>query len=179
MRKPSGGKRASLPRFEPAAFRIHIRSVAVGPSSQTDLPSVICYGQEKERKTTSAHCLHCYSWVATHVIQKFPIAPDINPTSLSESLILPPVGREKQREISFQEIYTLSFLRRQHNGWSPNMLHAGASNNKPVFSFLYISNEMQLYTIYLFLENCSIRFGWYFHPSSGAHITVFTVSGTC
>ena len=34
-------------------------------------------------------------------------------------------------------------------------------------------------TIYLFLENCSTRFGWYFHPSSGAHITVFTVSSTC
>jgi len=38
---------------------------------------------------------------------------------------------------------------------------------------------MQPYTIYLFLENCSTCFGWYLHPSSGAHKIVFTVSGTC
>ena len=30
-----------------------------------------------------------------------------------------------------------------------------------------------------FLENCSTCFGWYLHPSSGAHTTVFTVSDTC
>ena len=41
------------------------------------------------------------------------------------------------------------------------------------------SNKMQHYTVYLFLENCSTCFGRYLHPSSGAHITVFTVSGTC
>ena len=46
-------------------------------------------------------------------------------------------------------------------------------------TFWYISNEMQHYTVYLFLENCSTCFGWYLHPSSGAHTTVFTVSGTC
>ena len=38
---------------------------------------------------------------------------------------------------------------------------------------------MQLYTVYLFLENCSTCFGWYIHPSSGAHTTVSTASGTC
>jgi len=38
---------------------------------------------------------------------------------------------------------------------------------------------MQLYIVYLFLENCPTYFGWYLHPSSGAHTTVFTVSGTC
>ena len=50
-----------------------------------------------------------------------------------------------------------------------------------IYSFRYIriSNKMQRYTAYLFLENCSTRFGWYLHPSSGAHTTVFTVSGTC
>ena len=41
--------------------------------------------------------------------------------------------------------------------------------------FRYISNKMQ----HLFLENCTTRFGWYLHPPSGAHITVFTASGTC
>ena len=40
-------------------------------------------------------------------------------------------------------------------------------------------NEMQLYTVYLFLENYPTFFGWYLHPSSGAHTTVVTVSGTC
>ena len=38
---------------------------------------------------------------------------------------------------------------------------------------------MQLYIVYLFLENCSTCFGWYLHPSLGAHTTVFTVSVTC
>ena len=38
---------------------------------------------------------------------------------------------------------------------------------------------MQHYTIYLFLENCSAFFGWYIHPSSGAHTTVCTESGIC
>jgi len=27
--------------------------------------------------------------------------------------------------------------------------------------------------------NCSTCFGWYFHPSSGAHTTVSTASGIC
>ena len=31
---------------------------------------------------------------------------------------------------------------------------------------------MQLYTVHLFLENCSTCFGWYLHPSSEAHTTV-------
>jgi hypothetical protein len=38
---------------------------------------------------------------------------------------------------------------------------------------------MQHYTVYLFLENCSTCFGWYLHPSSGAHTTIFTICGTC
>ena len=45
-------------------------------------------------------------------------------------------------------------------------------------SFWYISNKMQHYTVYLFPENCPTCFGWYLHPSSGAHTTVFIVSGT-
>jgi hypothetical protein len=38
---------------------------------------------------------------------------------------------------------------------------------------------MQRYTVYLHLENRSTRFGWYFHPSSGAHTTISTASGIC
>ena len=47
-----------------------------------------------------------------------------------------------------------------------------------LYSFWHISNKMQHYTVYLFLKNCSTCFAWYLHPSSGAHTTVFTVSGT-
>ena len=41
------------------------------------------------------------------------------------------------------------------------------------------SETIKLATIYcLFISaNCSTCFGWYLHPSSGAHITVSTVSG--
>jgi hypothetical protein len=42
-----------------------------------------------------------------------------------------------------------------------------------------ISNKMQRYTVYLYLQNYSTCFGWYFHPSSGAHITVSTASVIC
>ena len=41
------------------------------------------------------------------------------------------------------------------------------------YSFWYISNKMQHYTVYLFLENCSTCFGWYLHPSSGAHTQLY------
>ena len=37
---------------------------------------------------------------------------------------------------------------------------------------------MQRYTVYLYLETASTCFGWYLHPSSGAHTTVSTASGT-
>ena len=39
------------------------------------------------------------------------------------------------------------------------------------------SNKMQPYTV--LSVNCSTCFGWYLHPSSGAHTTVSTASGTC
>ena len=39
---------------------------------------------------------------------------------------------------------------------------------------------MQRYTVYeVFISgNCSTCFGWYLNPSSGAHVTVITASGT-
>jgi hypothetical protein len=33
---------------------------------------------------------------------------------------------------------------------------------------------MRLYTVYYISVNCSTCFGWYLHPSSGAHVTVIT-----
>ena len=48
-----------------------------------------------------------------------------------------------------------------------------------IFIFRYISNKMQRYTVYLFMGKCSKCFGWYLHPSSGAHTTVSTASCTC
>ena len=40
------------------------------------------------------------------------------------------------------------------------------------------SNNMRLYTLHYISVNCSTCFGWYLHPSLGAHITVITASGT-
>jgi len=36
---------------------------------------------------------------------------------------------------------------------------------------------MRLYTVNYISVDCSTCFGWLFHPSSGAHITVITASG--
>jgi len=47
------------------------------------------------------------------------------------------------------------------------------------YILLYISNKMQRHTGLFISGNCSTCFGWYLHPSSGAHTTVSTASGIC
>jgi len=37
--------------------------------------------------------------------------------------------------------------------------------------------DVTIYSLFI-SANCSTCFGWYLHPSSGAHVTVSTVSGT-
>jgi hypothetical protein len=53
-------------------------------------------------------------------------------------------------------------------GWAPNSI--------PVYS--YIQQDATLQSLFI-SGNCSTYFGWYFHPSSGAHTTVSTASGIC
>jgi hypothetical protein len=43
---------------------------------------------------------------------------------------------------------------------------------------IYIQQDATLHSL-LISGNCSTCFGWYFHPSSGAHTTVSTASGIC
>jgi hypothetical protein len=51
-----------------------------------------------------------------------------------------------------------------------------APNSIPIYS--YIQQDATLHGLFI-SGNCSICFGWYFHPSSGAHTTVSTASGIC
>jgi hypothetical protein len=51
-------------------------------------------------------------------------------------------------------------------GWAPNSIP------------IYIQQDATLHSLFI-SGNCSTCFGWYFHPSSGAHITVSTASGIC
>jgi hypothetical protein len=44
--------------------------------------------------------------------------------------------------------------------------------------YVYIQQEATLHGLFI-SGNCSKCFGWYFHPSSGAHTTVSTASGIC
>ena len=46
------------------------------------------------------------------------------------------------------------------------------TSSGPCTVSLYLLIYFQHDTVYLFLENCSICFGWYLHPSSGARTTV-------
>src|SRR5215475_10153085 len=46
----------------------------------------------------------------------------------------------------------------------------------PIYS--YIQQDATLHSLFI-SGNCSTCFGWYFHPSSGAHTTVSTASGIC
>jgi len=43
---------------------------------------------------------------------------------------------------------------------------------------LYIQQDATLHSLFIF-GNCSTCFGWYLHPSSGAHTIVSTASGIC
>jgi hypothetical protein len=43
---------------------------------------------------------------------------------------------------------------------------------------IYIQQNAMLHSLFI-SGNCSTCFGWYFHPSSGAHTTVFTASRIC
>jgi hypothetical protein len=49
-----------------------------------------------------------------------------------------------------------------------------APNSIPI----YIQQDAKLHSLCI-SGNCSTCFGWYFHPSSGAHTTVSTASGFC
>jgi len=46
------------------------------------------------------------------------------------------------------------------------------------YILIYIQLDAMLHILFI-SGNCSTCFGWYFHPSSGAHTTVSTASGTC
>jgi len=50
--------------------------------------------------------------------------------------------------------------------WAPNSIP------------IYIQQDATLHSLFI-SGNCSKCFGWYFHPSSGAHTTVSTASGIC
>jgi membrane associated rhomboid family serine protease len=52
-------------------------------------------------------------------------------------------------------------------GWAPNSIS------------IYIQQDAKLHSLFILSGNCSTCFGWYFHPSSGAHSTVSTASGIC
>ena len=43
---------------------------------------------------------------------------------------------------------------------------------------IYIQQDATLHSLFI-SGNCSTCFGWYLHPSSGAHTTVLTASGIC
>jgi hypothetical protein len=45
-------------------------------------------------------------------------------------------------------------------------------------SWRYIQQDATLHSLFM-SGNCSTYFGWYLHPSSGAHTTVSTESGIC
>ena len=50
--------------------------------------------------------------------------------------------------------------------WAPNSIP------------IYIQKDATLHSLFI-SGNCSTCFGWYFHPSLGTHMTVFTASGIC
>ena len=50
--------------------------------------------------------------------------------------------------------------------------------NRRLYLSPYIQQDATLHSLFI-SGNCSTCFGWYLHPSSGAHTTVSTASGIC
>jgi hypothetical protein len=49
-------------------------------------------------------------------------------------------------------------------------------HRKYILIYVYIQQDAKLHSLFI-SGNCSTCFGWYFHPSSGAHTTSSTASG--
>jgi hypothetical protein len=57
------------------------------------------------------------------------------------------------------------------------MCRIGRAPNS-ILIYSYIQQDATLHSLCI-SGNCSTYFGWYFHPSSGAHTAVSTASGIC
>ena len=64
-----------------------------------------------------------------------------------------------------------------YRGYFPGVKRPGS---ELIYSHIpiYIQQDATLHNLFIY-ENCSTCFGWYLHPSSGAHTTVSTASGIC
>jgi hypothetical protein len=58
------------------------------------------------------------------------------------------------------------------------VIHNTRLNIKNSFIPIYIQQDATLHSLFI-SGNCSTRFGWYLHPSSGAHTAISTASGIC
>jgi hypothetical protein len=54
----------------------------------------------------------------------------------------------------------------------------GVETKKWTYILIYIQQDATLHSLFI-SGNCSTCVRWFLHPSSGAHTTVTTVSGTC
>jgi hypothetical protein len=64
--------------------------------------------------------------------------------------------------------------RRKYVIWMPHYLKVTVQTHISI----YIQPDVTLHSLFV-SGNCSTCFGWYLHPSSGAHTTVSTASGIC
>jgi hypothetical protein len=84
--------------------------------------------------------------------------------------VLPSFNRLKttyeKRKLSCARAYLTLILLMWRKGWAPNSIP------------IYIQQDAKLHSLFI-SGNCSTCFGWYFHPSSGAHTTTSTASGIC
>ena len=63
---------------------------------------------------------------------------------------------------------------REFTAWLTVKYRTNHANYIPI----NIQQDATLHSLFISV-NCSTCFGWYLHPSSGAHKTVSTASGTC
>ena len=62
--------------------------------------------------------------------------------------------------------------------WVAKPFLPGSAENTYTNIPIYMQQDATLHSLFI-SRNCSTCFGWYLHPSSGAHTTVSTASGIC
>jgi len=134
----------------------------------TILPSVVCSAlqyfsilshKRHDFRTKTLLKSKCVFWFSLQTLSQTFLILRINERNMIQNMY-----------IGFHVTYSLLtlILLMWRIGWAPNSI--------PVYS--YIQQDATLYSLFI-SGNCSTCFGWYFHPSSGAHTTVCTASGIC
>ena len=123
-----------------------------------------CALNEHIRVSWTQHGEMCAAWYNAYILEPLfwtsrcdNISAELKITVNSQLKFIVTVNYSLQHVLSKFNVYGSV-----HRKYIPVYIQQDATSHSPFIS-----------------GNCSTCFGWYLHPSSGAHTTVFTASGIC